>query len=60
MGSSPPGKITKNIGFSSNTGPDLLKNRSYMYQASIQCWTITGTPAKRHFAGVPMMARLKW
>ena len=37
-----------NIGFSSNTGPDLLKNSSYMYQASIQCRTIIGTPAKRH------------
>ena len=36
----------KNIGFLSNTGSDPLKNRSY--QASIQCWTIIGTPAKRH------------
>ena len=41
-----PLKNHKNIGFSSNTGPDPLKNRSY--QASIQCWAIIGTPAKRH------------
>ena len=44
-GSGPPLKNHKNIGFSSNTGPDPLKNRSY--QASIQCWAIIGTPAKR-------------
>ena len=31
-------KNHKNIGFSSNTGPDHLKNRSY--QARIQCWAI--------------------
>ena len=31
-----PPKNHKNIGFSSNTGPDPLKNCSY--QASIQCW----------------------
>ena len=42
----PPLKNHKNIGFSSNTGPDSLKNRGY--QASIQCWAIIGTPAKRH------------
>ena len=42
----PPLKNHKNIGFSSNTGPDPLKNRSY--QASLQCWTIIGMPAKRH------------
>ena len=45
-GSGPPLKIHKNIGFSSNTGPYPLKNRSY--QASIQCWAIIDTPAKRH------------
>ena len=45
-GPPPPLKYHKNIGFSSNTGPDPLKNRSY--QASIQCWAIIGTPAKRH------------
>ena len=39
-------KNYQNIGFSSNTGPDPLKNLSY--QASIQCWVIIGTPAKRH------------
>ena len=42
----PPMKNHKNIGFSSNTVPDSLKNRSY--QASIQCWGIIGTPVKRH------------
>ena len=41
-----PLEKSKNIGFSSNTGPDPLKNRSY--QASTQCWVIIGTPAKRH------------
>ena len=30
---------SQNIGFLSNTGPD---------QASVQCWTIIDTPAKRH------------
>ena len=43
----PPLKNHKNIGFSSNTGPDPLKNCSY--QSSIQWWAIIGTPAKRHF-----------
>ena len=42
----PPLENHKNIGFSSNTGPDPLKNRSY--QTSIKCWAIIGTPAKRH------------
>ena len=42
----PPMKNHKNIGFSSNTVPDSLKNRSY--QASIQCWGIIGTPVKHH------------
>ena len=42
----PPMKNHKNIGFSSNTVPDSLKNRSY--QASIQCWGIIGTPVKGH------------
>ena len=41
-----PLKNDKNIGFSINTGPDSLKNRSY--QANIQCWAIIGTPVKRH------------
>ena len=46
-GSGPlPLKNRKKCGFSSNTGPDPLKNCSY--QASIQCWAIIGTPAKRH------------
>ena len=40
-----PVKNHKNIVFSSNTGLDPLKNCSY--EASIQCWAIIGTPAKR-------------
>ena len=54
-----PLKNLKNIGFSSNTGPDPLKNPNY--QDSIQCWAIVGTPAKHHLmasAGGPMMAHL--
>ena len=45
-GSGPTLKNHKNIGFSSHTGPDPLNIHSY--QDSIQCWTIVGTPAKRH------------
>ena len=45
----PPLKNHKNTGFSSNTGPDPLKNRSY--QPSIQCWAIIAPPAKRHLNG---------
>ena len=50
-----PLKNHKNIGFSGNTGLNPLKNRSY--QASIQCWVIIGTPAKRHLfvkVGLPL------
>ena len=58
MGSGPPSLNNhKNKGFSSNTGPDPLKNRNC--EASIQCWAFIGMQAKR-FAGGPMMARLKW
>ena len=43
MGSGPPPlKNHKTIGFSSNTGMDLLK-KSQGYQASIKCWAIIGT-----------------
>ena len=41
-----PLKNQKNIGFSSNTGPDPLKNHSY--QASSQCGAVIGMPAKPH------------
>ena len=41
-----PLKNHKNTGFSSNTGPDPLKNRSC--EASILCWAFIGMPAKRH------------
>ena len=46
----------KNIEFIGNTGPNPLKSKSF--QASIQCWAIIGTPANRHLAAGPMMARL--
>ena len=44
MGSGPPPPLKnhKTIGFSSNTGMDLLK-KSQGYQASIKCWAIIGT-----------------
>ena len=51
----PSWKIAKTIGFLSNTGLDPLKNHSY--QSSIQCWAITGPPAKRHLNGVSLSGR---
>ena len=42
----PPPEKSQNIGFSSNTCPDPLKNCSC--EASIQCWDSIGMPAKRH------------
>ena len=54
MGSGPP-KNHKNIGFLSNTG--LEKSQSH--QSRIQCWAIIGPPAKRRFAGGPMMVRFE-
>ena len=50
----PPLKNHKNIGVSSNTGPDPLKYRSY--QASFQCWAIIGNPAKRHLMAFRLRA----
>ena len=50
-----PLKNRKNIGFLSNSGPDPLKNQSQSYQASIQCWAIISTPAKRHLNGVSLV-----
>ena len=44
----PPEKNHKNLGFQSNIDSDPLK-KSQSFQASIQCWAIIGTPAKRHF-----------
>ena len=49
----PPLKNHKNKGFFSNTGPDPLKN----HKASIQCWAIIGSPAKRHLNGVSLAGR---
>ena len=45
-GPPPPPEKSQNIGFSSNTCPDSLKNR--ICEASIQCWAFIGMPAKRH------------
>ena len=42
----PPEK-SQNIGFHINTGLDFLK-KAQGYSASIRCWAIIGTPAKRH------------
>ena len=44
-GSGPRLKNHKNIGLPSNIGLDPLNSQSY--QASIECWAIIGTPAKR-------------
>ena len=45
----------QNIGFLSNSGPDPPKSQSY--RASIQCWAIISTPAKRHLHGVSLAGR---
>ena len=50
----PPLENYKDIEFLSSTGLDPLNLQSY--QASIQCWAIIGTPVKRHFDGVILMA----
>ena len=57
----PPWKITKNIGFLSNTGPDPLKKKAkktpQSYQASIQLWAIIDVPAKCRLNGVLLVGR---
>ena len=53
-GPDPPLKNHKNIGFSSNTGPDPMKNHSY--QSSIQCLATIGPPAIRRLNGVSLLA----
>ena len=55
MGSGPPLKNHKNIGFLCNTGPDPEKSQNY--QARMQSWVIIGTPAKRHLNGVSLAGR---
>ena len=45
-GPDPPPEKSQKYRVYGNTGPNPLKNCSY--QASIQCWAIIGTPAKRH------------
>ena len=53
-GSGPPfEKKHQIIRFLSYPTPDPLK-KSQSYQASIQCWAIFGTPAKRHLNGVSL------
>ena len=49
-GSGPPWKITQNIGFLSNTGPDPLKN----HKATKPEFNVGSSSAR------PMIARLKW
>ena len=44
-----PPENHRNIGFLSNTGPDLLKYHKATKPAL--CWAIVGTPAKRHVNG---------
>ena len=41
----------------SNTGPNPLNNHEEKKHAIIQCWTIIGTPAKRHLNGVSLAGR---
>ena len=50
----PPGKSHKY----SNTGPDPSKNHK-KYEASIQCWAIIDTPAKRHLNGASLACQ-RW
>ena len=51
-GTGPPAPLKnhESIGFSSNTGPDPLKN--HCYQDSIQCWAIIGID---RFESFPVM-----
>ena len=35
-------------------GTDPIPLKSQSYQASIRCWDISGTPAKRHLNGVSL------
>ena len=59
----PPSKITKNIGFLSNTGPDPLKNHKAIrgYHSMFGNHRLASeTPFKWRFAGGPTMARFKW
>ena len=49
-----PQKNHKAIGFLSNTGPDILKNRK---ATIIHCRASMGPPAKRHFNGFSLEGR---
>ena len=55
----PPGKLQKNIGFLSNTGPDPLKITKLQSQHSMlgHQRPASETPFKWRFAGGPLMAR---
>ena len=54
-GSGPPEKIPKYRGFSHSCLDPLKKSQKY--QASIQCWAIISTSAKRHLNGVLLAGR---
>ena len=62
LGSHLPGKITKLVGFLSNTVPDPLKNN----KATKPAFNVEPSSARQRnaiklrFAGGPIMARLKW
>ena len=51
-----PAKKTQKYRVFSNTGPDHIK-KSQSYQASIKCWAVISTPAKRHSNGVSLAGR---
>ena len=56
----PPWKITKNIGFLSNTGLDPLKITKLLFQHSMlgHHRPARETPFKRRIVGGPLMARI--
>ena len=51
----PPPERSQKYRISHRYAPDPLK--SERYQASIQCWAIIGTPAKRLLSGVSLVGR---
>ena len=57
-GSRLPPENSQKIGFLSYAGPDPLK-KSQNYQASIQCWTNIGPPAKAHLNSFSLAGR-RW
>ena len=53
----PPEKKSKSYRVSSQYWSEF-PGKSQSYQASFQCWTIIGPPAKRHLNGVSLTGRL--